>query len=612
MGYEVPIGAVYLGDGRSHFRVWAPLAQQLELRILSPIERTVTPEKTERGYYEIVLDGVGPGARYLYRIDGARERPDPASRFQPQGVHGPSEVVDPRFEWTDRDWPGLPLRSYIIYEIHVGAFTKEGTFDAVVPFLDGLKDLGITAVEIMPVAQFPGGRTWGYDGVYPFAVQDSYGGPAGLKRLVNECHRKGLAVVLDVTYNHLGPEGNYLADFGPYFTDRYKTPWGSAVNFDGPESMEVRGYFLANALHWVTDFHVDSLRLDAVHAIHDSSARTFLEELADAVHLRAELLNRRSYLIAESNQNDARLIRPREIGGFGLDAQWSDDFHHSLHTLLTGERDGYYEDFGEFRHLVKAFREGFVYSGEYSRYRRRPHGGSSRDIPGPRLVVFAQNHDQTGNRMLGERLSRLVSFEALKVSAAAVLLSPFVPLLFMGEEYGETAPFQYFISHLDPALVEAVRKGRREEFESFRWQGQVPDPQLEATFQRCKLDRETAGEGKHGVLRALYKELIALRRDRPSIALMRREQTEVQSFERELVLSLSRRAGREETLTLFNFGGEPQTVRLRIPGGRWKKLLDSSEPRWEGAGTTAPGELAPAPEVEIETSARSFVVYGRE
>jgi len=404
---EITLGAVYLGGGRSRFTVWAPRARRVEVLLLSPEERVADLEEKD-GYHQATLEGVEPGSLYLYSLDGRIERPDPASRFQPKGVHGPSQVVDPAFPWADSCWSGIPLKDYVIYEIHVGTFTAQGTFEAVIAHLDELKDLGITAVELMPVAQFPGDRNWGYDGVYPFAVQDSYGGPAGFKALVNACHQKGVAVVLDVVYNHLGPEGNYLRDFGPYFTDRYRTPWGEAVNFDGPQSDEVRRFFIENALHWITEFHADALRLDAIHAILDFSAQPFLEDLTLAVKEQTEHLNRQVHLIAESDLNDTRPIRSRERGGFGLDAQWNDDFHHAVHTLLTGERAGYYRDFGRVEGLAKAWREGFIYSGEYSVHRRRRHGNSSRPIPARRFVVFAQNHDQVGNRMRGERLSFLV------------------------------------------------------------------------------------------------------------------------------------------------------------------------------------------------------------
>ncbi len=376
----------------------------------------------------------------------------------------------------------------IMYELHAGTFIPEGTFDAVIPGLDHLKDLGINATDIMPVAQFPGERNWGYDGVYPFAVQNSYGGPDGLKRIVNECHTKGIAVILDVIYNHLGPEGNYLRDYGPYFTDRYKTPWGQAINFDGPYSNEVRNFFIENALSWLKNYHIEGLRIDAIHGIYDMSAQPFLPELAERVEEFSQQEGRKFYLIAESDLNNSYALRPRDSGGSGLDALWCDDFHHALHTLLTGETDGYYVDFGKIGHLVKSFREGFVYSGQYSAFRKRNHGNSSADIPPDRFVVFSQNHDQTGNRLKGERLSSLVSFESLKLAAGVVLLSPYIPLIFMGEEYGETAPFLFFISHSDPELIKAVRQGRKDEFKTFNWKDEPPDPQDIETFMRSKLD----------------------------------------------------------------------------------------------------------------------------
>ena len=390
------LGATYYGDGRCRFLVWAPRAERVEIRQLSPQERSAALEKLPQGYHRVVLTDFDPSGRYVYRLYQIQakepvERPDPASRFQPEGVHGPSQVVDAEFSWDDADWHGRALSRYIIYELHVGTFTPEGTFDAVIAHLDELRDIGITAVELMPVAQFPGTRNWGYDGTYPFAAQNSYGGPQGLKRLVNACHRKGLAVILDVVYNHLGPEGNYLRDFGPYFTDFYQTPWGEAVNFDGPYSDEVRRFFIENALYWLEDCHIDALRLDAVHAILDFSARPFLEELARTVHRAAERLNRRIYCIAESALNDTRIIRPRELGGFALDAQWNDDFHHALHTVLTGEQTGYYQDFGRLHQLARAWRRGFVYDGQYSGYRQRAHGNSSRNIPAQQLVVFAES-----------------------------------------------------------------------------------------------------------------------------------------------------------------------------------------------------------------------------
>ena len=606
------LGASFLEDGRARFVVWAPLARKVEVHLLAPRERLVPTEVGERGYHHAVVDEVEPGSLYLYRLDEGRERPDPASRFQPQGVHGPSQVVSSHFNWEDAGWLGRPLQDYIIYELHVGTFTPEGTFDALILHLDQLKELGITAIELMPVAQFPGARNWGYDGVYPFAVQNSYGGPDGLMRLVNACHKLGLAVVLDVVYNHRGPEGNYLGEFGPCFSDGHKTLWGAAFNFDGPHSDEVRRFLIENALYWVTEFHIDALRLDAVHAIVDHSMAPFVAELAEAVHRRAEELNRRVHVIAESDLNDPRLVRLPEVGGCGLDAQWNEDFHRSLHALLTGERAGYYQDFGGLGQLAKAFTEGFVFSGQYSRYRRRRHGSSSRDVPAYKLVVFAQNHDQVGNRMLGERLSKLVPFEGLKLAAAAVLLSPFVPLLFMGEEYGETAPFQYFISHSDAELVEAVRRGRCQEFEAFAWKGAPPDPQDEGAFRRSRLNQDLGQQGHHRALREFYKELLRVRKELLALASLSKEEMEVFGFEEERVLFVRRWSGNSEVFAVFNFGDAEATVVVSVPGGRWCRLLDSADERWQGKGSSLPEMLRSEGEAALTLGPKALALFVKE
>jgi maltooligosyltrehalose trehalohydrolase len=597
---EISLGATCLGQGRYRFLVWAPRAQKVEVRLVWPDERLIPLEKNSQGYHHAIVENVEPSTQYLFRLDGDTERPDPASRSQPRGVHAPSELVSSHFPWNDACWFGLPLEDYILYELHVGTFTSEGTFDAVIPYLDSLKELGITAVELMPVAQFPGNRNWGYDGTYPYAVQNSYGGPQGLKRLVNACHRNGMAVVLDVVYNHFGPEGNYLADFGPYFTDRYKTPWGAAVNFDGPHSDHVRRFFLENALYWITEFHIDALRIDAVHAIFDFSAKPFLEELALAVHQQGRRLNRRIHLIAESALNDPRLVRPRELGGYNLDAQWNDDFHHALHTLLTGEKSGYYQDFGKLRHLAKAYREGFVYSGDYSAFRRRRHGNSSCDIPARRFVVFTQNHDQIGNRMRGERLSALISLEGLKLAGGSVFLSPFIPLIFMGEEYGETAPFPYFISHSDRALIENVRQGRRQEFAAFKWQGEPSDPQDEKTFLQAKLNHHLRHQGHHRILFDFYKELIRIRQDISALAASDKEQMEVWDLQDENVIILKRWSASEEVVVIFNFKKVQATVNICLPSGRWKKRLDSAENRWQGPGSLVADEILSSGQVELD------------
>ena len=609
--FRTTLGSHYLGGERTFFRVWAPKASRVDVRIVDPNERIIPLENLKGDYFQAQVNGVAPGANYFYRLDSGQERPDPASRFQPQGVHGPSQVVNSHFAWEDNCWFGIPLEKYIIYELHVGTFTAEGTFEAMIPHLPELRELGVTGLEIMPVAQFPGNRNWGYDGTHPFAVQDSYGGPEGLKRLVNACHLEGLAAILDVVYNHLGPEGNYLGDFGPYFTERYKTPWGPAINFDGAESDHVRRYFIENALYWVTEFHFDALRLDAVHAILDHSPYPFLEELGDAVHRQARDLNRQIYLFPESAANDSRLIRSRELGGYGLDAQWNDDFHHALRGVLAGEKSGYYVDYGEFHQLVKAYREGFVYSGEYSTYRRHRHGTSTRDIPAERFVVFAQNHDQVGNRMLGERLTELVGFEELKLAAGAVLLSPFIPLLFMGEEYGEEAPFQYFISHTDPGLVEAVRNGRRAEFVAFGWQEKPPDPQDEATFLRAKLNHQLRREGRYRILWELYRELLRLRKELASLAQLDKEHCEVTAYDQERVLCLRRWHGAEEALAVFNFHGAGTTIPLRLKPGRWMKKLDSSEARWQGSGSALPQQFDAEETAMLSMRPRSFALFVR-
>jgi maltooligosyltrehalose trehalohydrolase len=576
------------------------------------MERLVPLEMKEYGYYEAVVQDVGPGSHYFYRLDGVRERPDPASRLQPAGVHGPSQVVDlTGFQWEDHKWLGSVLDEYVIYELHVGTYSPQGIFDAITPHLDQLKELGVTALEIMPVAQFPGEHNWGYDGAYPFAVQSSYGGPAGLQRLVNACHQRGLAMILDVVYNHLGPEGNYLADFGPYFTDRYRTPWGPSLNFDGPYSDEVRRLFVENALYWVTDLHVDALRLDAIHAIVDPSAMPFLAELARVVHGEAKRIGRRIYLIAESNLNDPRVIRPPEAGGYGLDAQWNDDFHHALHVLLTQEKAGYYRDFGKFDHLAKAFQDGFVYSGAYSTYRKRRHGASSRDIPASRFVVFAQNHDQVGNRLRGERLSCLTKFETLKLAAGAVILSPFIPLLFMGEEYGETAPFQYFTSHSDPGLVEAVRRGRREEFAPFEWQGDAPDPQGEASFLDCKLDHALRGQEPHATLWEFYHELIKLRQHRSALRQLSKQHSDVTALAPKRTLVVRRWSESEDLVIAFNFGSDLSSISPMIPTGSWRVELDSASQRWRGPGSLLGSTWESTVDAALELNPESFAVLSR-
>ncbi|HET7439779.1 MAG TPA: malto-oligosyltrehalose trehalohydrolase [Terriglobales bacterium] len=606
------LGATYLGDGRCQFLVWAPRAREVEVRIIGQREQQARLAPEDRGYYRAVLTGIAPGAQYLLRLDREKERPDPASRYQPFGVHEPSQITDPHaFRWNDANWSGLDLEKYVLYELHVGTFTAEGTFEAIESRLDEIRSLGITALELMPVAQFPGDRNWGYDGVYPFAVQASYGGPEGLKRLINACHQREMAVVLDVVYNHLGPEGNYLSDYGPYFTDAYRTPWGEAINFDGAQSDEVVNFFVQNALYWLDEFHIDALRLDAIHGIIDRNARPFLELLASEVEAFAQNAGRKVFLIAESDLNDARFVLPRDQQGYGLHAQWSDDFHHAVHVLMTGEQNGYYQDFGSVGQLAKAFKEGYVYTGEYSQFRQRRHGNSSRDIDAQQLVVFTQNHDQVGNRILGERLSQLISFEALKVSAGLVVLSPFLPLIFMGEEYGEVNPFLYFTSHSDPNLIEAVRRGRKQEFAAFSWSGEPPDPQAESTFVASKLQHERLQQEPHRTLWKFYKELLLLRCSVPALSRLSKDTTAVQAFEEQKVLFLTRCDRQSQVFIVYNLGGQDVRLACPVPGGKWERLLDSSEPRWRGSGSTLPESLMSEGKAELALRSHSFGLFSR-
>ena len=606
MGFGLTLGAHYLGDERCRFRVWAPYAGRVEVHILSPEDRFVPLQKDPKGYHQGEAFGIPPGALYRYRLDEKKERPDPASRCQPQGVHGPSQVLDPYFPWKDSAWSGPSLMDYIIYELHVGTFSAEGTFESVIPRLDSLKNLGITALEIMPVAQFPGTRNWGYDGVFPFAVQKSYGGPEGLKKMVNACHQKDLAVILDVVYNHLGPEGNHLEDFGCYFTSRYRTPWGKALNYDGPYSDEVRRYFIENAFFWITEYHIDALRLDALHAILDLSPYPFITELVETLHKEAEQLGRKVFIMGESDLNDVRLLRNRESGGSDLDVVWNDDFHHALHTVLTGEQTGYYQDFGRIEQLGKAFQEGFVYSGQFSPYRKRRHGSVSKELPGCSFLVFSQNHDQIGNRLKGDRLSQGLSFEALKLAASTVLLSPYLPLLFMGEEYGETAPFQYFVSHLDPALIEAVRQGRREEFAAFGWEEDPPDPQSEETFIRSRLNWNLNFSGKYKILRDFYQELIRWRKELIRKGLLN-QRPQVECHEDEKILEVFYK-GIPSAFLIFFFGKNSLTMNFLLPKGRWSKKMDSSETAWEGVGSRIPNTLNSNGEISINLNPHSCLL----
>ena len=506
--------------------VWAPDASSVALvvdgaehRMQRVVERVDAPGDEQRlGWWTTEVD-LADGTDYAFAVDGGEPRPDPRSAWQPHGVHGMSRVVDTsRLTWTDDDWTGFALPSAVLYELHVGTFTPAGTFDAAIERLDHLVDLGITAVEVMPVNAFPGEHGWGYDGVGLYAVQDSYGGPHAMARFVDACHGRGIGVVLDVVYNHLGPDGNHLEEFGPYFTDRYDTPWGQAVNLDDAWSDHVRRFVVDNALRWLRDFHVDALRLDAVHALFDESAVHVLEQLAAEVDALEAELGRSLQLIAESELNDPRIVTDRDRLGYGLDASWSDDLHHAIHTLVTDERDGYYVDFDGAEDVVRALEHGWVYDGRWSPYRQRSHGRPLPDgLPSTRLVGFVQNHDQVGNRARGERLGQVVADPGLLAGAAALLLTaPQVPMLFMGEEWGASTPFPYFTDHQEPELQDAVREGRRSEFAMFGWAPEdVLDPEDPATFEAARLRWEEREQGAHARLLAWYRDLVTLRRAVP-------------------------------------------------------------------------------------------------
>jgi maltooligosyltrehalose trehalohydrolase len=602
------VGAHHLQDGRWEFLLWAPQVRAVSLHLLRGEGELLTMGPLADGYHHATVNNLDVGSEYFYRIDGERDVPDPASRFQAQGVHGPSRIVDPdSFHWTDQNWNGTDLERSIFYELHVGTYTPEGTFDALIEHLPKLVALGVTTIELMPIAQFPGARNWGYDGVYVFAPQNTYGGPESLQRLVDAAHSQGLAVALDVVYNHLGPEGNYLSAYAPYFTDRYHTPWGQAINFDGAGSDDVRRFFIENALYWLEDYHFDALRLDAVHGIYDFGARHFLAELKSAVAELSQRTGRKIHSIAESDLNDSRILHDAKRGGYDLDSQWSDDFHHSVHTLLTGEKLGYYSDFNGVVPLVSTLRDGWYYSGQHSNYRKRRHGNSPRGISPAKFVVCNQNHDQVGNRAAGERLTSLVNFEALKLAAGIALLSPFVPMLFMGEEYGETAPFQYFTSHGDPELVEAVRQGRRAEFAAFGWEGRVPDPQDENTFLRSRLNHSLKEEEPHRTLLRFYQRLIQIREEKQLGTPVPRSVREVGDG----ALLIMREYFARQLAMVCNFAEFPVVLNLADLAGKWTTVIYSADASWNGPESSLAPEITLSTASELRLSPRSFLVIER-
>jgi maltooligosyltrehalose trehalohydrolase len=589
-----PLGAS-LHDDATTFRVWAPRCRTVDLAIEG---RPPQPLRDAgAGIRELTVPALPPGTRYQYRLDGERYRPDPVSRWQPEGVHGPSAIVDPqRFSWTDQGFRGHARPDLVFYELHVGTSTTAGTFEALIAHLPRIADLGVTALELMPVAEFPGSRNWGYDGVHLYAPQSTYGGPHGLRRLVDACHGHGLSVFLDVVYNHLGPEGNYLAEYAPYFTDRYKTPWGTAVDYDGPDSGGVRRHVVENARAWVREFHVDGLRLDAVHSIFDASPVHILTEIAEAAREEAQVLGRPVHVVVESHDNDRRLVLPTAQRGLGLDGIWADDFHHALHVRLTGEQSGYYMDFTAPEALPRAISDGFTFQGERSEYFGHARGTPSADVPGDHFVICTQNHDQVGNRAKGDRLSTILGLDAVKAGAALMFAAPALPLLFMGEEYGETSPFQFFTSFLDPGLMEAVRRGRAAEFAKFAWQGEIPDPGAPATFLRSRLNPSLATAPRHRELREYYRQWLALRARHPSLGSRHKALARATLDPTGQVVIVRRASPDGPPVTLVaNLSRVPQPM---PPEAKGHVLLDSAEPRFGGHGATRP--LAPYQAVLLE------------
>jgi maltooligosyltrehalose trehalohydrolase len=588
-------GPVPQPDGSVRWRVWAPQAHAVELVLFDGQHRRASMSAESDGYWTHAEPNVAEGRRYAYRLNNGPERPDPCSPWQPDGVHRPSAVDFPeRFAWTDSGWRGVPRQDLVFYELHVGTFTPEGTFDAVIGRLPALRELGVTAVELMPVAQFPGGRNWGYDGVHLFAPQNSYGGPHGLRRLIDAAHAHGLAVFLDVVYNHLGPEGNYTGEFGPYGTDRYRTPWGPAFNFDGPGSDAVRAFVLDNVRHWIGDYHLDGLRLDAVHAMIDTRPKHILAEIKETADAAAARHGRTACVIAESLVNDVRMVLPPSRGGHGLDAEWNEDFHHAVHAYLTGERHGKYVDFGAVGDLPRLLERTFLLDGGTSKFRGRRWGAPVGDVSGDRFVVGVQNHDHVGNRARGERLSALVG-PAVRLAACLALLAPHLPLLFMGEEYGEERPFRFFCSFGDGRLIDNVRRGRRRDY---GLQGDVPDPQDEATFSASRLNWSWPEGTQHAGLRRLYRDLLTARREWPALRnFTERTARLLPDAANGPVLELVR-AG--SLRALFNLTDRPQALPNERADG-WRALLASEAVRY--GGRREDGPLA-------ELLAHECVVFG--
>ncbi len=614
--WKPKLGAFPAENNNYEFIVWSPLAKTVDLHLIaSHDDRYVPMARIDKGYFRAVVEDVKPGQRYRYRMNGADEYPDPAARSMPEGVHGTSEVVPFDYSWNDSTWNGIDISEYIIYEMHIGTFSPEGTYLGAIALLDHLVELGITAVELMPVNQFPGTRGWSYDGVFMFAPHNTYGTPDDFKRLIDECHQRSIAVILDVVYNHFGPEGNYVNNFAPYITEKYKTPWGAGINFDDMYSDDVREYFIENTLYWLHEFHLDALRLDAVHFMYDFSAVTFIEDLIERVgHFCRD---RKVYLIAESDQNLPDLVMPISDGGYGMDVQWNDDFHHALFGNVVGTASTYHEDFGTLPQMIKAYREGFVNTGNYVPSRKRKHGTSSHHVPGNRFIVFFDDHDQIGNHMPADRLIKSLTFEQYKLMLGAVLLAPYIPMLWMGDEYAETAPFEFFVDFEDKDLIKAVQEGRKHAFGHLITEGvEIPDPASEKVFTASKLNINLKHKGKHKVMFEFHKAMIALRRSIPALRIPDKDRTEVGDFEHKPLIYLRRWSDDSEIFALLNLGADPCTAVLPVPIGKWKQLINSADKRWleqsDLSQRAAAHTINSKGDVEMTLTGFSFALYARE
>ena len=569
-------------NGLAEVLIWAPNAERVAL-IVEKIEVDMVRQKL--GYWKLLTPSLKPGMSYQIGLDG-KAYPDITSLMQPD-VHGPSVAIDlQNYNWKDDDWKNHDLRDYIIYELHTGTFTPEGSFRGISEKFDHLIDLGVNAIELMPLAQFPGGRNWGYDGVYPFAVQNSYCAADGLRNLIDLCHQKGLAVIIDVVYNHIGPEGNYFSNYGPYFTEKYQTPWGNAINFDDAQCDAVRRYFIENVLMWFRDFHADALRLDAVHAIKDFSPKHILQEIREYTDRLMELTGQKHYLIVECDLNDTRFINSAATKGYGMDAQWIDEFHHALRVAAGGKKNGYYSDFDGIPSLAEAFKNAYVYHGQYSQHRKKYFGTDTAGNPGEQFVVFSQNHDQVGNRMLGERSSQLFSAAMQRLMAAAVMVSPYLPMLFMGEEWSASTPFQYFVSHSDEHLIQAVREGRKAEFKDFHGDGEAPDPQSEETFLTSRLDWDELAKEPHRHMLNYYRALITLRKKLPALKYPERGNLAVNIDEQMNLLTLRRTCEEQDLICLMNFSQVSQTPSVEEDFREWQQVFNSADPYWQGLAAT--------------------------